>query len=79
MNTRTMPAQLQSAGFRVHKYDRNSLEIGDILWRGAGKGKYGHTEIYLGNGRIIGAHNSRKGIGERSLYDDFTHVFRLGR
>lgn len=51
-NTRTMGSILESKGFTRYTYSSvSSLQRGDIMWRS------GHTEIYLGNNQLIGAHH----------------------
>ena len=54
--TPSMPSVLQAAGFEM--FDINSgtqLEPGDILLRD------GHTEIYIGDGKTVGAHADENG------------------
>ena len=77
MTTATMPNDLKKAGFSMIPFNPNDLREGDILWRN------GHTEIYSGNGNTIGAHSTKSGVGERSLYGrngnlitPYTHIFR---
>ncbi len=56
-NTRTMGSALTNAGFveltNIDLSNSNSLQRGDILW------KSGHTEIYIGNNQLVGAHSDR--------------------
>lgn len=44
-------------GFKMYGFDRNSLKKGDIVIR------YGHTEIYIGNGQSVGAHGNSDADG----------------
>lgn len=84
-----MPSVLQRLGFRMIPLpDESQLQPGDILWWDGG-GNAGHTEIYLGNGRMIGAHGQHGAnrspapgdagdeISARNYSPgNFTHVFR---
>lgn len=75
--TATMPKELQKAGFKMLELDPDDLKPGDILWIAAKNGKPGHTEFYLGNGKTVGARNSRKGVGIFNYYKGMaTHYFR---
>lgn len=63
--TGTMLDDFQRAGFKLHRFDGNlaDLKKGDILVRdpwGAG----GHTEMYIGNGKFVGAHASEHGTAD---------------
>ena len=53
-NTTKMGSALINAGFveltNIDLSNSNSLQRGDILW------KEGHTEIYIGNNQLVGAH-----------------------
>lgn len=56
-NTANMSSALKNAGFieitNINLSNSNSLQRGDILW------KSGHTEIYIGNNQLVGAHSDR--------------------
>ena len=54
--TWTMYDKLTKAGFKRYKISDVSLQRGDILWR------TGHTEIYIGNNKMVGAHRNYNGI-----------------
>ena len=55
--TGTMEDALSKLGFEKHEYTgEQGLKPGDILLDPA---KNGHTEIYMGNGRSVGAHSDR--------------------
>lgn len=54
--TATMVNILKKNGFKVYKYSKNDLIRGDILWR------VGHTEVYVGDGKNVGAHSNRDGV-----------------
>lgn len=55
--TGTMEDALQKLGFEKHEYTgEQGLQPGDILLDPA---KNGHTEIYMGDGKSIGAHSNR--------------------
>lgn len=72
-----------SGGYRKYKgtskevkLNINSLKAGDVLWRN------GHVGLYIGNGNVVHAANSRTGIVEVKFkdiqrYDPFTNAFRL--
>ena len=53
-STRTMGSALINAGFteltNINLSNSNALQRGDILWRS------GHTEIYIGSNKLVGAH-----------------------
>lgn len=61
--TATMEKILISNGFEKLSYDINLLEEGDIVWypKGFMNKKYGHTEVYIGNGQTVGAHGNLDG------------------
>ncbi len=54
-NTRNMGTALKNAGFteitNINLSNSGSLQRGDILW------KSGHTEIYAGSNKLVGAHS----------------------
>lgn len=51
--TDTMGSILERIGFKAYSFKSVSdLKEGDILWRN------GHTEVYIGNGQNVGAHNN---------------------
>lgn len=54
-DTRRMDVDLKGAGFKRLAYSRSILEEGDILWRP------GHTEVYIGDGKTVGAHTAENG------------------
>ena len=49
-NTGSMKSILSNLGFKELPFDKNSLQVGDILWVS------GHTEVYVGDGKTVGAH-----------------------
>jgi len=59
--TGTMLADFKKAGFKVYEYDGNvdDLDPGDIML--AHNGNMQHTEMYIGNGKFVGAHESETG------------------
>lgn len=86
--TSTMENILTSAGFKKINYEKDKLQIGDILWYPAGFNdhKYGHTEVYVGNGKTVGAHTDRdRKTGDSSgtevnvanIWTDYKAVFRM--
>lgn len=54
-NTGSMKSILSNLGFKELSFDKNSLQVGDILWVS------GHTEVYVGDGKTVGAHNDYDG------------------
>lgn len=60
--TGTMINDFKKAGFKALAFDGNlnDLDPGDILVRDPW-GPNGHTEMYIGNGRFVGAHGSEHG------------------
>ena len=60
--TGTMIEDFENAGFTVYRFDGNlnDLDKGDILVRDPW-GEDGHTEMYIGNGKFVGAHGSEYG------------------
>ncbi|MCQ2510068.1 MAG: C40 family peptidase [Lachnospiraceae bacterium] len=65
-------AVLTGAGFICIPYEESALQPGDILYRprmslGGGASLSAHTEIYIGNGWIVGAHQSED-AGSDYLY-----------
>lgn len=61
-DTGTMDDPLSKGGFKKHEWDKkeSSLQKGDILWWN-GSGGNGHTEIYIGGGKTVGAHQNENG------------------
>ena len=53
--TGSMKSILSNLGFKELPFDKNSLQVGDILWVS------GHTEVYVGDGKTVGAHNDYDG------------------
>lgn len=53
--TRSMKSILGNLGFKELPFDKNSLQVGDILWVS------GHTEVYVGDGKTVGAHKDYDG------------------
>lgn len=81
-----MTDPLNKAGFVKHSWDKkpDSLKRGDILW--VHNNAHQHTEIYLGDGKTIGAHQDNDGkdgdsrgdeVSETALVDTFTDYFRM--
>lgn len=77
------PDVLVAAGFTKLSYQGTDLKKGDILWRR--NNESGHTEIYIGNGRTVGAHKDYDGLAgdstgeeicKKDLTDDWMFVFR---
>lgn len=60
--TGTMIDDFKAAGFKVLEFDGvlSDLDPGDILLRDPW-GRDGHTEMYVGNGKMVGAHCSETG------------------
>ena len=57
---------------------RENLMPGDlILFYDEGKTKIGHTGIYIGNGKMIHAANSRTGIVIVSIYEGYKTYNRV--
>lgn len=55
-NTTGEPAILEKAGFERHDWTKVAdLQTGDVVWQSA------HTEIYIGEGRFVGAHQDENG------------------
>ena len=63
--TGTMIDDFRKAGFKVYDFDGNlnDLDKGDILVRDPW-GEDGHTEMYIGNGKFVGAHGSEYGTAD---------------
>lgn len=63
--TGTMIKDFEKAGFKVYDFDGNlnDLDKGDILVRDPW-GENGHTEMYIGNGKFVGAHGSEYGTAD---------------
>ncbi|MCR4842421.1 MAG: leucine-rich repeat protein [Eubacterium sp.] len=87
--TGNMQSIFTAAGFTWIEWDSTAegasvddLQYGDILWRS------GHTEIYMGDGQIVGAHSAYgytqtgdqtgKEICTRSYYSGWTAIIRYG-
>lgn len=63
--TGTMIDDFRKAGFEVLEFDGNlyDLDPGDILVRDPW-GEDGHTEMYIGNNQLVGAHGSEYGTAD---------------
>ena len=63
--TGTMIDDFRKAGFEVLEFDGNlyDLDPGDILVRDPW-GENGHTEMYIGNNQLVGAHGSEYGTAD---------------
>ena len=76
---------LTARGWRDIKFSRSAMKRGDILVRALGDST-GHTVVYLGNSRIVGAESNWDGkqgdgsgaeVTERSYYDySYNHILR---
>ena len=66
-----MTSVLTRNGFAKVAWDKNpsSLQRGDILWQ---ETPWGHTEIYVGDGKAVGAHIGETGNVEGNKYGDQT-------
>lgn len=62
-NTSGMPSILSNLGFEQIDFDKGTLQPGDILWYPASYNghEYGHTEVYVGDGKSVGAHSNYDG------------------
>lgn len=70
--TATMGNTLKNIGFQWHA-GIDSAQPGDIMFRP------GHTEIYIGNGKTIGALNSTRGVGIHPVsWGKYTGYWRDG-
>lgn len=78
--TSTMGEKLISVGFEKIPFNKDNLKEGDILWRS------GHTEVYIGDNKNVGAHsNYDKKHGDSSGEEvdigntgsNWTYVYRL--
>jgi hypothetical protein len=79
--TATLGPTLLKAGFEKLPGpvgDASHLQPGDIMLRPSTLG-HGHTEIYTGNGKSVGAHSSGSGVSERKHWNgyDYTEAYRL--
>ena len=92
MGTANEPDMLSAKGFVQHEFHSiDELEPGDILWtRGTGRdGQYHHhTEIYVADGKNVGAHSnydgeygdsSGKEVNVQSCATYWRYYFREGR
>lgn len=84
--TESMTENLKKVGFEKYEYKgHDELQPGDILWFPNGHNGHanGHTEIYIGEGKTVGAHSARYAKPDQiSAKDDgntsnWTHYFRL--
>lgn len=79
--TQTMVNDFTKAGFSWIPWNqignKNNLQRGDILLNNSNVTSKQHTEIYLGNGKNVGAHSPSKGISVSGYYDHpWTGVLR---
>ena len=59
--TGNMESLLTGIGFKKYKYEsEKDLQRGDILW--VHNNSHQHTEVYVGDGKNVGAHNNRDGV-----------------
>ena len=59
--TGNMKSVFEKLGFKVYKKGEVELQRGDILLRPVKGETYGHTEIYLGDDQVLGAHGDFDG------------------
>lgn len=59
--TGTMIDDFTNAGFTLLKYAAVELRRGDILLRNPWSSENGHTEMYIGDNQLVGAHCSENG------------------
>ena len=56
-STHSMDSTLTDTGFTAHDFSSlDTLKRGDILWRAE------HTEVYVGDGKCVGAHTNKDGV-----------------
>lgn len=51
-------------------WERNELEVGDLVFHDTGSGRVGHAGMYIGGGKFISA-TSSDGVRIRSLHDGY--------
>ncbi len=51
-------------------WDRDKLDVGDLVFHDTGSGRVGHAGMYVGNGKFISS-TSSDGVRVRSLYDSY--------
>lgn len=63
---------VKALGFDVIAFSESAMQRGDILSSPT------HVEIYLGNGRMVGAHSKKNGVNEKDYSDTtgFNEIFR---
>ena len=81
-NTDTLPKALTSVGFKPIPGpvgNAQQLQPGDIMLRTKSEG-HGHTEIYTGGGKSVGAHSEKNGVSERKHWPGYryTRAYRFG-
>jgi hypothetical protein len=81
-NTDTLPKALTSIGFKPIPGpvgNAQQLQPGDIMLRTKSEG-HGHTEIYTGDGKSVGAHSEKNGVSERKHWPGYryTRAYRFG-
>lgn len=85
--TGIMDTPMEAAGFKKHEFSgkESDLQVGDILW--VHNGSKHHTEIYIGEGKTIGAHSNYDGVAGDSSgkeiaavdgnWSKYSHYYRL--
>jgi cell wall-associated NlpC family hydrolase len=63
----TLPRTSEDQSIRGSYVNLSRLEVGDLLFWGAGPGLAYHVAIYIGGGRYIAAQNPSVGVVERTL------------
>ena len=81
-NTDTLPKALTAVGFKPIPGpvgNAQQLQPGDIMLRTRSEG-HGHTEIYTGDGKSVGAHSEKSGVSERKHWPgyQYTRAYRFG-
>jgi cell wall-associated NlpC family hydrolase len=65
-----LPRTSELQSLRGHHVSLNALQVGDLLFWGAGPGLAYHVAIYVGGGHFIGAQNPSTGVVQLSLVND---------
>lgn len=65
----TLPGSVQKQWYEGHYVQKSDIQVGDLIFFHTVNGKYTHVAIYVGDGKMIHAANSRTGVIESNLSD----------